>query len=93
MRGGFLFSLVLMSSPGIHIKIHRIVSFKLRFFNIYQLYLNWRRKWQPAPVFLPGESTDRGAWQATVHEITRVGHDLATKLLLLLYLNKAKFKR
>ena len=23
--------------------------------------------------------TDRGAWQATVHGVTRVGHDLATK--------------
>ena len=23
--------------------------------------------------------TDRGAWQATVHEVARVGHDLATK--------------
>ena len=23
---------------------------------------------------------DRGAWQATVHKVTRVGHDLATKL-------------
>ena len=22
---------------------------------------------------------DRGAWQATVHEITRLGHDLVTK--------------
>ena len=27
----------------------------------------WRRKWQPTPVFLPGESKDRGAWRATVH--------------------------
>ena len=26
---------------------------------------------------------DRGAWQATVHGVTRVGHDLAAKLLLL----------
>ena len=26
----------------------------------------WRRKWQPTPVFLPGESLDRGDWQATV---------------------------
>ena len=25
-------------------------------------------------------SMDRGAWRATVHGITRVGHDLATKL-------------
>ena len=24
---------------------------------------------------------DRGAWQTTVCEVTRVGHDLATKLL------------
>ena len=26
-----------------------------------------------------GNPTDRGAWQATVHGVTRVGHDLATK--------------
>ena len=29
----------------------------------------WRRKWQLTPVFLPGKSTDRGAWQATVHGV------------------------
>ena len=40
----------------------------------------WRRKRQPTPVFLPGESRDRGAWQATVSGVARVGHDLATKL-------------
>ena len=27
---------------------------------------------------------DRGAWQATLHGVARVEHDLATKLLLLL---------
>ena len=27
----------------------------------------WRRKWQPTPGFLPGES--HGAWQATVHGV------------------------
>ena len=27
---------------------------------------------------------DRGAWKATVHGVIRVGHDLETKLLLLL---------
>ena len=31
----------------------------------------WRRKWQPTPVFLPGKSMDRGAWRATVHEVTK----------------------
>ena len=38
----------------------------------------WRRKWQPAPVFLPGKSMDRGAWWATVHEV-RKELGLATK--------------
>ena len=28
----------------------------------------WRRKWQPTPIFLPGEPRDRGAWRAKVHE-------------------------
>ena len=26
-----------------------------------------------------GNPMDRGAWQAKVHEVTRVGHDLGTK--------------
>ena len=26
---------------------------------------------QPVLVFLPGESMDRGAWQATVHRVTK----------------------
>ena len=29
----------------------------------------WRRKWQPPPVFLPGES--REAWWATIHRVTK----------------------
>ena len=31
----------------------------------------WRRKWQPTPAFLPGESLDRGAWWATAHGVTK----------------------
>jgi len=31
----------------------------------------WRKKWQPTPVLLPGKSTDRGAWWATVHGIMK----------------------
>ena len=29
-------------------------------------FLHWRRKWQPTPVFLPGESQGRGAWWAAI---------------------------
>ena len=27
-------------------------------------FMHWRRKWEPTPVFLPGESQGRGAWWA-----------------------------
>ena len=30
-----------------------------------------RRNWQPTPVFLPGKSMDRGAWQVTIHGVTK----------------------
>ena len=32
---------------------------------------HWRRTWQPAPVFLPGDSQDRGAWRAAVYGVTK----------------------
>ena len=37
------------------------------------------RKWQPTPVFLPGNPMDRGAWWATAHGVERVRHHWATE--------------
>ena len=34
-------------------------------------FMHWRRKWQPTPVFLPGESRDGGAWWAAVYGVTQ----------------------
>ena len=31
----------------------------------------WRREWQPTPVFLLENSTDRGAWWATFHGVAK----------------------
>ena len=31
----------------------------------------WRRKWQPTPVFLPGESHGWRSWWATVHGVAK----------------------
>ena len=42
------------------------------------LSLSWRRKWQPTPVFLPGESRGQRSWRAAVRGV-RVGHDWATE--------------
>ena len=33
-------------------------------------FMHWRRKWQPIPVFLPGESQG-GAWWAAVYGVTK----------------------
>ena len=34
-------------------------------------FLHWRRKWQPTPAFLPGESRDGGAWWAAVSGVAQ----------------------
>ena len=34
-------------------------------------FMHWRRKWQPTPVFLPGESWDGGAWWAAVSGVAQ----------------------
>ena len=34
-------------------------------------FVHWRRKWQPTPVFLPGESQGRGAWWAAIYGVTQ----------------------
>ena len=33
--------------------------------------MHWRRKWQPTPVFLPGDSQGRGAWWATIYGVAQ----------------------
>ena len=38
-------------------------------------FVSSRGKWQPTPVFLPGESQGREAWWAAVYGSHRVGHD------------------
>ena len=34
-------------------------------------FMHWRRKWQPTPVFLPGESQERAAWWAAVYGVAQ----------------------
>ena len=40
-------------------------------FDLWIGKIPWRRKWQPTPVFLLKNPMDRGAWQATVHEVKK----------------------
>ena len=34
-------------------------------------FMHWRRKWQPTPVFWPGESQGWGAWWAAVYGVAQ----------------------
>ena len=34
-------------------------------------FLHWRRKWQPTPVFLPGESQGWGSLRAAIYGVTQ----------------------
>ena len=38
-------------------------------------FMHWRRKWQPTPVFLPGESQGRGSLVVLSMRSHRVGHE------------------
>ena len=38
-------------------------------------FLHWRRKWQPTPVFLPGESQGWGSLVGCCLWVCRVGQD------------------
>ena len=46
----------------------------------------WRRKWQPTPIFLPGESHGQRSLAGYSPQGHRVGHDWATSLSLSLLL-------
>ena len=34
-------------------------------------FVHWRRKWQPTPLFLPGEYQGWGAWWAAIYGVTQ----------------------
>ena len=34
-------------------------------------FMHWRRKWQPTPMVLPGESQGWGAWWAAIYVVTQ----------------------
>ena len=41
--------------------IHGITNSRTRLSDFTFTFMHWRRKWQPTPVFLPGESQGRGS--------------------------------
>ena len=45
-------------------------SLRVTSFSLFP-FMHWRRKWQPTPVFLPGESQGRGSLVASVYGVAQ----------------------
>ena len=41
--------------------VHGVAEGQTRLSDFTFTFMRWRRKWQPTPVFLPGESQGRGS--------------------------------
>ena len=41
--------------------VHGVVKSRIRLSDFTFTFMHWKRKWQPNPVFLPGESQGRGS--------------------------------
>ena len=58
--------------------VHRVAEGRTRLSDFTLTFLHWRRKWQPTPVFLPGESQGQGSlvscrlWGCTESDTTEV---------------------
>ena len=44
---------------------------RLHFHFPFSTFMHGRRKWQPTPVFLPGESQGREAWWAAIYGVAQ----------------------
>ena len=58
--------------------VHGVATSLTRMSDFTFTFTHWRRKWQPTPVFLPGESQGRGSlvgfrlWGCTELDMTEV---------------------
>ena len=66
-----------MEDPG-RLAVHGVAKSRARLSDFTYTFMQWRRKWQPTPVFLPGESQGRGSlvgcrlWGCTESDTTEV---------------------
>ena len=55
--------------------VHGVTKSRTRLSDFTFTFMHWRRKWQPTPVFLPGESQGREPGGLPSMGLHRVGHD------------------
>ena len=55
--------------------VHKVAQIRTRLKQLNMHAVDWRRKWQPTPVFLPGESQGQEPGGLPSMGLHRVGHD------------------
>ena len=55
--------------------VHEVAKSRTRLSDFTFTFMHWRRKWQPTPVFLPGESQGQGSLVGCRRWDRTVGHD------------------
>ena len=60
-----------MKEPFLFIWSDLLITSLTEMFKAVFKVIAWKRAWQPTPVFLPGESMDRGVRWATVHAVAK----------------------
>ena len=55
--------------------VHVVAKSRTRLSDFTSTFMHWRRKWQPAPMFLPGESQRQGSLVGCRLWDHRVGHN------------------
>ena len=67
-----------VGSTGVKESVCQCTRHKRHGFDPWVGKMPWRRNWQSSPVFLPGKSMDRGAWQAIIHGVAKSRMQLST---------------
>ena len=52
---------LVMDSEAWRAAVHGVAKSRTRLSGFIFTFMHWSRKWQPTPVFLPGESQGRGS--------------------------------
>ena len=52
---------LVMDREAWHAAVHGVAKSRARLNDFPFTFMHWRRKWQPTPVFLPGESQGQGS--------------------------------
>ena len=51
--------------------VHGVAKSRTRLSEFTFTFMHWRRKWQPTPVFLPGESQGSRTWRAAIYGVAQ----------------------